>query len=169
MAAIGMILCGLGILVLFSGVGIYALYQVYRGRKQADESASWQSTHGTVTGSSLGQSTNYSDSGPTVSYFPIVRYSYSVVGQPYTGERIAFGLGESSSRSAKAQKMLDGYPVGRPVTVYYDPANPAQAVLERRAGGGIGGLLIGIVFLTAGLCVGCAVTGMGLLLINAQP
>jgi hypothetical protein len=39
--------------------------------------------------------------------------------------------------------------------VFYDPNNPADAVLERKAGGSNVSLMIGVVFLVIGLCLGC--------------
>src|SRR5512144_1174356 len=131
-----LLLVGIGIALVFGGVGVYALFQTNQARKQADESHGWASTPGTVLEARLGQSTNYGQDGPTVSYYPVIKYEYSVGGQLFSGEKITFGLTEAASRSAKAEQVLDKYPVDRQVTVYYDPNNPSDAVLERRAGGG---------------------------------
>jgi hypothetical protein len=49
------------------------------------------------------------------------------------------------------------------VTVYYNPNNPSEAVLERAAGGSVLGIVIGIIFLLVSLCVGCPVLGYLLL------
>jgi len=163
-----MLLVGLGIILVFGGVGVYALYQTNRGRRQADESQGWANTFGSIVESRLDQSTNYSEDGPTVSYSPLVRYTYSVIGQPFTGEKITFGLTEAHSRSSKAQEVLNRYPLGKQVTVYYDPNDPSQAILERRAGGGVAGWIVGILFLVAGLCFGCLVIGIGLFLTTAR-
>ena len=39
------------------------------------------------------------------------------------------------------KRQLDKYPAGKPVRVWYDPKNPAQAVLEKEWVGLVGGLL----------------------------
>jgi hypothetical protein len=161
-----LLLVGIGIALVFGGVGVYALYQADRARRLADESHGWASTLGTVVASRLGQSTNYGQDGPTVSYYPVIKYEYTIGGQSFAGEKITFGPTETAARSAKAGQVLDAYPVDKQVTVYYDPNNPSDAVLERRAGGGATGWIVGIVFLVAGLCFGCLVLGVGLFLLT---
>ena len=86
----------------------------------------------------------------------------------FTGEKISFGLTEATARSARAEQTLQKYPVDKQVTVYYNPNNPSEAVLERRAGGGAAGWVVGIVFLVAGLCFGCLVLGVGFFLATAR-
>ena len=68
---------------------------------------------------------------------------------------MTFGLTTSYGQPAKAQAVLDQYPIDSTVNVYYDPNNPAEAVLERKAGGKVIGLVIGILFLFLSLCVAC--------------
>ena len=59
-----------------------------------------------------------------------LRYTYKVGGVEYAGDRIAIG-DMSYSLAADAKRELDElYPAGRPVKVYYNPANPAEAVLQ---------------------------------------
>lgn len=145
------ILIGVGLLA----AGAYTLYRTYHARTQADESQGWASTLGSITESRLGVSTN--EDRPD-SYFPVVSYTYFAIGQPLTGRRISFGhTGENSA--AEARETLKGYPVGKEVTVYYDPANPSDAVLERRGGSGITVWIVGVAFLVGGLYF----VGVGLL------
>jgi hypothetical protein len=65
----------------------------------------------------------------------------------------------TTSDSGTVRELLDKYPAGTEVTVYYDPANPDSAVIERRFDtwlsvfAGIGGLtalggLLGLVYNT---------------------
>jgi hypothetical protein len=52
----------------------------------------------------------------------------------------------------RAQSIVDRYPDGATVTVYYNPADPSDAVLERGNTPGIGVLyIIGGIFAVAGL------------------
>jgi hypothetical protein len=59
---------------------------------------------------------------------PRVEYEYRVGKKKYRGRRI--DLGEKTS-GYELEAILDRYPVGATVTVYYDPADPHTAVLER--------------------------------------
>jgi len=62
-------------------------------------------------------------------YMPIVEYGYSVGGRDFSSRSIWDGTEVSGSR-AYAQGIADRYPVGRMVTVHYDPSAPAKAALE---------------------------------------
>jgi hypothetical protein len=74
-------------------------------------------------------------------YKPKVVYEYQIMSQKYTGERITFG-GLPTTRMGAA-KVVQQYPAGAQVTVYYDPGSPTQAVLEPGTGSG---LWVGIIF-----------------------
>jgi hypothetical protein len=65
----------------------------------------------------------------TVANIPAVTYSFSVEGVTYQGTRVS--LGEISGKYA--QEALARYPAGANVTVFYDPADPGDCVLEREA------------------------------------
>ena len=55
----------------------------------------------------------------------------------------------ASSSHADAQVVVRSYPPGRRVTVYYDPRNPRDAVLEIPATG-----IVPLLFIVAGVTVG---------------
>jgi len=83
-----------------------------------------------------------------------------VAGQEYKGDKITFGFTQGYGNYAKAQAALARYPLGAQVTVYYNPANPTDAVLERKAGGSTISLVLGIIFILVSLCLGCPVIVM---------
>jgi hypothetical protein len=56
-----------------------------------------------------------------------VAYVFSVGGKEYHGNRIAFG----ETGGSEIDAMLSKYPAGKEVTVFYDPRNPKECVLER--------------------------------------
>ena len=62
--------------------------------------------------------------------YPAVQYSYQAVGQAYEGSRIAPGPEVGGSG---AGKVVARYPAGAQVMVFYNPQNPSDAVLERKA------------------------------------
>jgi hypothetical protein len=91
-----------------------------------------------------------------ITYYPRVVYSYEVAGQPYSSHRVTFGAIRPSKQAAAAEKALERYPVGSQVTVYYNPAQPSETVLERTATHTQAMLVIGIVCLGFALCIGGA-------------
>lgn len=54
-------------------------------------------------------------------------------------------------REAKAGQIVAKYRQGEPVTVYYDPADPAKTVLEMKSYSAINNLVLGIVLIALGL------------------
>ncbi len=106
------------------GLGIAAFGA--RSLIHARASSTWPHVPGEIKHSEINQS---SDSDGT-SYSPLVRYSYSVSGQSFTGERICFGLAKMSAGYQFAQAYIERYRVGSAVLVYYDPTQPSSSVLE---------------------------------------
>jgi hypothetical protein len=154
---IGMLCGGLFILV-FAGAGVFLIYQSIRSRQKAEASQGWPATSGQITDAGVGHHTSTdSDGDRSDHYTPKVSYTYPVSGQTYEGSKIGFGMQQSFGNPGKAQAALARFPVGAQVPVYYDPNNPAEAVLERKAGGSTVSLVLGIVFLLVSLCLGCPV------------
>lgn len=147
---------GLVFVLVFAGIGAFLLYRSLQTRKRAEASQNWPSTLGQVVESRVTHSTSIdSEGGSSDTYSPVVEYTYQVGGQEYRGKDIAFGFKQGYGSPGKAEAVTARYPEGGSVTVYYDPANPKQAVLERKVGGFGVGLAIGIIFLLIGLCLGC--------------
>jgi uncharacterized integral membrane protein len=71
----------------------------------------------------------------TAQSVPAVEYEFSVGGRTVRGSRIAIG---EDSGGANTEATLQRYPVGATVSVYYDPANPRNCVLERDIPKGVG-------------------------------
>ncbi|MBI3409479.1 MAG: DUF3592 domain-containing protein [Planctomycetes bacterium] len=59
---------------------------------------------------------------------PLVEYEYQANGKSFRGDRIMIGGANSES---ELESVLGQYPLGAKVIVYYNPADPQQAVLER--------------------------------------
>ena len=87
----------------------------------------WPSTMGTVNASYLERRSS-SEGGST--NYPVVQYSYQIGGQTYQGSKLAPG---PEVGGTGAGKVVDRYPVGAQVMVFYNPENPSDAVLERQA------------------------------------
>lgn len=83
------------------------------------------------------------------SYYPVIVYEYSVGGMNYQGQKITPGLNWGGSGSGK---VVARYPAGSAVTVYYDPKNPADAVLERNVTSVVAWLAGILVFVNLFMC-----------------
>ena len=83
---------------------------------------SWPSTAGAITASDIHRSR---DSDGDVQEEARVLYSYTVNGKVYQSSRIGF------ITVGTASQLVQRYPIGKPVDVFYDPANPSSSVLQR--------------------------------------
>lgn len=102
-------------------------------------SAHFPSVTGRITHSELTQ-----DFDETIDYGVDIRYQYEVNGQSFKGHRFRYNQGGSSD-STWAEQAIARYPVGAIVPVFYNPENPADALLSV----GVNGTdLILILFLT---------------------
>ena len=158
------VLC-MGVFFLaFAGVGVFLLYKGWRQSKQTDASKTWPSVQGQVVGSHVqaGWSED-SDGDRHRSYSGEVTYTYPVNGQAYTSSQVSFGTKASHGKPEPAQAMVNAYPAGRGGPVYYNPGNPAEAVLERRAGGLGITFVMGLVFLLVAVCMACPMAFMALM------
>lgn len=64
----------------------------------------------------------------SVTYSPAIEYDYTVAGTKYHGRQYRFG--QISSNGGNARHIVDAYPVGRTIDVFYSPADPSIAVLK---------------------------------------
>lgn len=112
-------LVGFGlVLVLLVGWGYFATL-VAGSFREAWRSNSWPSVMGTVKSSAWTGGKNASVK---------VTYSYDVNSINHSGHRICV-YGYSKKVSESVQTVSDRYVVDQPVKVFYDPTNPASAVL----------------------------------------
>jgi len=126
-------------LLLIAGLGVF-LYRRSQQAKVAKAAAqSWPQTKGTVLTSSV----ESRRSGNSTSTYPVVVYQYEVKGKTYRNQTISAGDQFLNVRViGQAQKTVNRYPAGAKVTVYYNPADPGDAVLKNRSisrAGGAGG------------------------------
>lgn len=163
------ILCGGLLFLIFGGIGAFLLYRAYKTRQQADASQGWPSVQGQVVDTHVDHSARSDADGDMVdSYNPMVNFTYQVGGNTYHGDKVSYSPQRSFDSEAKAQAALQRYPVGGSVTVYYNPANPSESVLEKSAGGFAVSLVIGIVFILIALCTVCISLAAGLFAITGQ-
>jgi hypothetical protein len=70
---------------------------------------------------------NTNNNGDSTTYSPQVKYTYSVGDRGYTNDRYRYGdMGTPGNRS---KQIVEAFPVGKSVDVYYPPDDPADSVL----------------------------------------
>jgi len=132
--------------LIFILVGVGLSWWGWTILQNARSSASWPSVQGQITDALLDYSTD-ADGGD--SYSPQVTYTYAVNGRSYESQTIKFGENSYGSKR-QAQAILDRYPNGQRIAVFYDPTQPDRAVLEPGVSGGsyivlaIGVLFVGL-------------------------
>lgn len=150
------VLCGGFFLLVLLGLGIYLIIFSIRSKKKTEDSQNWPSTTGTVTLAEARKSiTRDSDGDERVSYYPHVEFTYQIGDQTYNGKRISFGGVVGKNNQAAVQQSLASYTPGSQVTVFYNPQDTSEAVLERKAGGFKGGLAAGIICVVLAACIAC--------------
>ncbi|MDP2924523.1 MAG: DUF3592 domain-containing protein [Candidatus Omnitrophota bacterium] len=113
-------------------------------------SKSWPLTTGKIIASDVRKKVS-GGRRRTVSYQPYVLYEYYVGGNQMQSEQLAFGDRLQTSEK-KAQKIIESYPAGKNVPVYYNPQKHTQSVLV--AGNVMGvyvTLAFGFVFIALGV------------------
>lgn len=124
MAAIILIAFAIGVLIM-NGVGVY---QVVR---QIDAGARWISAPGRIVSSEVVRRVHKG----RASYTPRVVYEFTHQGRSYSGREIEVGLFGSAAESVESLAR-DRFPVGRAVTVYFDPRDPSDSALSAGVGRG---------------------------------
>lgn len=114
----------------FFAVGIYFLVTTAHSLYDVIRMTSWPQTQGTLTSANLRSST----SDNTTTYHPTAQYRYRVGGVEYAGSRVAIhgggdNVGGFQQRLGSQLELM--YLNQEPVSVYYNPGDPADAVLNR--------------------------------------
>ncbi len=100
------------------GSGIYLVRSLVRQHA----SKRWPTTMGKILESKLDEDSD--------GWYPYVRYSYSIHGENYASDQLYFYSCNQEPDEAEARTYLLPYPVGKAVTIYFNPHNPADAVLD---------------------------------------
>lgn len=118
--------CAIGVLVM--GTGTYVLWMVYCSWRDNRAARFWPGVLGEVVGRDVNR-----ESSEGVSYTEIkVRFEYTVDGQLYTGTNRY--VTDYATESPAATQALSKTTAGSAIEVYYDPAKPHIARVEREVG-----------------------------------
>lgn len=134
--------------MLLGGMGLFTLLLGRAFSRQAKQTENWPSTSGVIEEAGIEDFRTLDDGRERTMKRGHVVYSYSVNGNRYRSGRIrAAAWKVSGSANWLLRDPSKKYPPGKPVEVFFNPDNPAEAVLERRVTGGaliyfIGGALL---------------------------
>lgn len=137
---------------IFVVIGAFFVYFGAKDIGDAKQSVYWPSEMGKIISSSVDTSRSSSGRGSSsTSYHAAILYEFTVDGITYNGNRVAYG-DFGSSNSSHARRIVNRYPEGKEVKVYYSIDNPEKCVLEP----GLKGQAyvfpgIGLAFMAAGL------------------
>ena len=135
-------------LLTFVPIGIFFLILTAAQLKNGHRSLSWPFIGGMVDSSEI---THYRRDGGGTTHVPVVVYRFTVGTNTYTSNRIKVapvGTGKYSD----AKQIIDKYPAGSEVRVYYDPNNPEFGLLEPGISGRSWiGILGGVLFSGVGV------------------
>ena len=100
-------------------------YQGFKVVNHANSTKSWDTVEGIIT-----KSTIFKEEDGGTAYIPTIEYRYEINGKSYdhnqiiSTERIQFG------KLNLAKEYTDKYSENTKVTIYYNPVNPQDSVLE---------------------------------------
>jgi hypothetical protein len=117
----------IGLVVCFGVVGSATLIAGLYTLHKLSASRNWSQGTGTITKAKL---VTDHDSEDGTTYSVAVSYDYIVNGVRHTGKRTGF-VGVSYAQKKRAEAEIERYPVNASVPVYFNPGEPADAVLAR--------------------------------------
>lgn len=84
---------------------------------------------------------------------PLIRYTYSFRGDTYEGSRVSWSNTKRNFGIREMKDTLTRYPVGKEITIWHDPSNPSESIINRSAIGlRLETFLFPIPFLLVGIC-----------------
>jgi hypothetical protein len=111
--------------VIFAAFDVWCLGSLY----ESFTGYSWPNAKGMVVSSAAMSKLMHGRHGDYMACWPNVRYVYVVNGKRFTSDRVLFMHRGMSKK--QTQEIVDRYPVGKIVDVFYNPDNTQASVLEK--------------------------------------
>lgn len=150
------LLCGGFFIFAFFVAGVIMIIFGIRNRKKGTESQEWPRVTGTITNVNISKDTDTDAEGfTTVTYKPEIEYQYEIGGNQFTSTRVSFGGTRTYNSYKKAEEATAKYPLDGAISVFYNPQQPEEAVLEQGTKGTMALIIAGIVFLGISMIASC--------------
>ncbi len=115
-------------------IAIVFVFLAMRSRRKVSAAQNWPTATGKVTFATVEtRHSHSSEGGTTTAHYPKIIYEYTANGQRYQSDRITFGSDVGYGNYNRVLQKVASYPINSMVQVYYNPDNPAEAVLEKTA------------------------------------
>lgn len=114
---------GLALMLLAAGLALWA----WLGQRRAGRSHLWPFTEGRVESCEIERVVGGNEGDE---FLLRIRYAYRAGGQDHTGTRHSWAGNPRSMRRAEIEAIAAPLAAGSPVRVYYNPARPADSVLD---------------------------------------
>ena len=99
--------------------------------QKAKESPNWPTVNGIITASSVESRIEKSNKKSKIMYSANINFTYKVNGRDFTAHDSYLGSSStSSSNQSDARNIVNKYPKGKTVQVFYDPKEPFIGILE---------------------------------------
>jgi hypothetical protein len=126
---------GFQLLLATVGLGLFGFgaFGIGNTAWKVSEARGWPTTQGIVLNRDWRSSTAVGRNGSSWRFEPEIRYRYTVSGQEYVGENVYPATAEQWTSQEELSAYMDAtFPARGPVTVSYDPAQPARAAIILR-------------------------------------
>lgn len=134
---------------IFAAVGLLMIKPfLIEPLQKIQEAKTWNEVPATVVSSKV--KSHSSDDGTT--YSPYIAYRYKIDSTEYFGDQYTFMGGSSSGYDGKAA-IVRQYPKKHKFTIYVNPANPAESVINRDPSLSLLFGLIPLIFTTIGIVI----------------
>ena len=113
-------------------IGILISLWGYKILEDAQKSEDWPTVEGRVMSSKLKSHNN--SRWNSITYSVQILFKYTVQDKVYLSDKFSFEQTRSKDLTS-VRRIVDGYPAGKYVQLFYDPDNPGVAVLDPRPKG----------------------------------
>jgi len=132
-------------------VGVVVIITNIYFLKRSDESKDWIQTTGVIFSSEVERTLNPSKNIFEDYFKASIKYKYVVDGVEFIGDRVYFGSNVYSSDQSIAKNIVNNYPIRKIITVYYNPINHKDAVIDRAHKSIWAATILSILLITAGI------------------
>lgn len=131
--------------LFLGGLGVYLLIFARSHQSKDMVYRSWPKSKGIIT---LNKIKTENDEQGRTSFIPTVQFIYLADHHFYQGDRIFVGDPPRFTKRRKAENILDQFPLGCQVSVFYDPLKPQNAILEHATFATSHCVILGVIFIT---------------------